>query len=184
MVYIHPAKERNGRRIFVEGNFKPEETFLLIDDLVTSGGGILEAAAFLKQNARADVRDVLVLLDRDEGARELLKAQGYNLINILGLETMLNYLMAKGLIEEDQFKRSIDYIQSRREERARLTPRDKPSSPVYGARPSRHLRQTIRLLLPHAPVPRTTAHATRQRNEMGTGAYSSRRMGLRPGRGS
>lgn len=117
MVYIHPAKERNGRRIFVEGNFNPEETFLLVDDLVTSGGGIIEAAAFLKQNARADVRDVLVLLDREEGARALLKKEGYNLINILGMETMLNYLMAKGLIQEDQYKRSIDYVQTRRAQR-------------------------------------------------------------------
>jgi orotate phosphoribosyltransferase len=118
MVYIHPAKERNGRRVFVEGNYNPEETFLLIDDLVTSGGGILETAAFLKQNARADVRDVLVLLDREEGARALLKKEGYNLINILGMETMLNYLMAKGLIQEDQYKRSIDYVQTRRAQRA------------------------------------------------------------------
>ena len=60
---------------------------------------------------------MLVLLDRQEGAKELLKREGYNLISILGLETMLNYLMAKALIEEEQYSASIDYIQSRREER-------------------------------------------------------------------
>ena len=117
MVYVHPAKERNGNRVWVEGRFEPGETVLLIDDLVTSGGGIIETAAFLKANANLNVRDVLVLLDRQEGAREQLRAHGYNLISILGLETMLNYLMASGLIEEEDYERSIRYIQSRRSER-------------------------------------------------------------------
>lgn len=117
MVYVHPAKERNGNRLWVEGRFEPGETVLLIDDLVTSGGGIIETAAFLKANASLTVRDVLVLLDRQEGAREQLKAHGYNLISILGLEPMLNYLMASGLIAEDNYERSIEYIQSRRAER-------------------------------------------------------------------
>jgi len=117
MIYVHPAKERNGSRVFVEGQYNPEETVLLVDDLVTSGGGIVETAAFLKTNAHLDVKDVLVLLDRQEGAKELLRKRGYNLISILGLDTMLNYLMAKGLIEEEQYRRSIDYISSRRAER-------------------------------------------------------------------
>ncbi len=114
LVYIHPAKERNGNRVFVEGLYKQGERVLLIDDLVTSGGGIVETAGFLKANARLEVRDVLVLLDRQEGAREQLRAQGYNLISILGLETMLNYLMASGLIEQEKYRSSIGYIQARR----------------------------------------------------------------------
>jgi len=117
MVYVHPAKERNGNRLWVEGRFEQGETVLLIDDLVTSGGGIVETGAFLKANAGLHVRDVLVLLDRQEGAREQLHAHGYNLISILGLESMLNYLMASGLIEEENYDRSIEYIQSRRAQR-------------------------------------------------------------------
>jgi orotate phosphoribosyltransferase/uridine monophosphate synthetase len=117
LIYVHPAKERNGSRVFVEGRYTPEETVLLIDDLVTSGGGIVETGEFLKVNAALDVKDVLVLLDRQEGAKELLKQRGYNLISILGLEPMLNYLMAKGLIEEEQYRASIEYISARREER-------------------------------------------------------------------
>ena len=117
LVYVHPAKERNGNRLWVEGRFEQGETVLLIDDLVTSGGGIVETGVFLKANAGLHVRDVLVLLDRQEGAREQLHAHGYNLISILGLESMLNYLMASGLIQESDYDRSIEYIQSRRAQR-------------------------------------------------------------------
>jgi orotate phosphoribosyltransferase len=114
MIYVHPAKERNGNRVFVEGRFEQGESVLLIDDLVTSGGGIVETAEFLRVNAGLNVRNVLVLLDRQEGARELLRERGYTLTSILGLETMLTYLMASGLIEEQQYKNSTDYIQRRR----------------------------------------------------------------------
>lgn len=114
MVYVHPAKEHNGSRVWVEGNYERGESVLLLDDLVTSGGGITQTAAFLSDNAGLHVRDVLVLLDREEGARELLRRKGYNLISILGLEAMLNYLMASNLIEADQYKRCVDYIHEQR----------------------------------------------------------------------
>ena len=117
MVYIHPAKERNGSRMFVEGRFERGEGVLLIDDLVTSGGGIVETARFLREHAGLDIRDVLVLLDRQEGAREQLRRHGFNLTAILGLEQLLTNLMATGLIEEEQYRKSVDYIQTRRAER-------------------------------------------------------------------
>lgn len=117
MIYVHPAKERNGSRVFVEGVYEEGEHVLLIDDLVTTGGGIVETAEFLRTNAGLLVRDVLVLVDREEGARERLKARGYNLISILGLEAMLNYLMASEKIDEQWYRKSIDYLQQRRSER-------------------------------------------------------------------
>ena len=117
MIYVHPARERGGSEVFVEGRYERGESVLLIDDLITSGGNVIETGAFLQMQAGLKVRDVLVLLDRQEGARERLRAHGYNLISILGLESMLNYLMASGRIDEEWYRKSIDYIQSRRAER-------------------------------------------------------------------
>jgi orotate phosphoribosyltransferase len=117
MVYVHPAKERNGNRVWVEGKYESGERVLLLDDLVTSGGGIIETATFLRTNAGLEMKDALVLLDREEGAKDQLKERGYNLISILGLETMLNYLMASGHIEDENYRRSIDYIQTNRAKR-------------------------------------------------------------------
>jgi orotate phosphoribosyltransferase len=86
---------------------------LLIDDLATTGGSIIETATEL-QMASLIVRDAIVLVNRDEGARERLHYHNYNLIPILSLDTILNYLMATGRISEDWYKRSIDYIERRR----------------------------------------------------------------------
>ena len=117
LVYVHPAKERDGARAFVEGKYERGETALLVDDLITSGGNVIETGAFLQIEAGLRVKDVVVLLDRQEGGEERLRRNGYNLISVLGLETMLNYLMASGRIEEAWFRKSIDYVQSRRAER-------------------------------------------------------------------
>ena len=118
LIYVHPAKERNGARAFVEGKYVRGEAVLLVDDLITSGGNVIETATFLKVEAGLRTKDVVVLLDRQEGGEQRLRRHGYNLISILGLETMLNYLMASGRIDEHWYRKSIDYIQSRRAERA------------------------------------------------------------------
>ena len=116
LVYIHPAKNRDASEPFVEGLFERGETALLIDDLITSGGNVLETATFLQIQAGLRVKDVVVLLDRQEGAKERLRHYGINLISILGLEPMLNYLMASGKIPEDWYKKSVEYVRSRRSE--------------------------------------------------------------------
>jgi orotate phosphoribosyltransferase/uridine monophosphate synthetase len=113
MVYLHPSKDRDATTPFIEGAYERGETVLLIDDLVTGGGNIIETAATLGM-AGLKVKDVVALLDRHEGAKDRLKANDYNLISILGLEPMLNYLMASGKIEEDWYRKSVDYILSRR----------------------------------------------------------------------
>ena len=113
MVYIHPSKDRETTEPFLEGIYQRGDTVLLLDDLVTGGGNVIETAAFLRMTG-LKVKDVVVLLDRQEGANERLHAHGYNLISILSLETMLNYLMASGKIEEDWYRKSIDYVLSHR----------------------------------------------------------------------
>lgn len=118
MIYIHPAKDRDASEPFIEGIYERGETVLLVDDLSTSGGNVIEHAAFLQMNAGLRITDVVVLVDRQEGASDRLRQHGYNLISILGLETMLNYLMASGKIEEHWYRKSMDYIQQRRGERS------------------------------------------------------------------
>lgn len=113
MVYIHPTKNRETSEPYLEGIYERGETVLLLDDLITGGSNVLETATFLGMTG-LKTKDVIVLLDRQEGAAERLHAHGYNLISILSLETMLNYLMARGKIEEDWYRKSIDYVLSHR----------------------------------------------------------------------
>ena len=108
---IYARGESGEQRI--EGRYEAGESVLIIDDLITSGGSILETAAILKE-AGLVVRDAIVLVDRDQGGEARLKRHGYNLYPILRLEVMLNLYMSKQLINEDQYRRSLEYIRTHR----------------------------------------------------------------------
>jgi orotate phosphoribosyltransferase len=108
MVYLHPV--RNGEASF-EGVYVPGQTAIIMDDLVTGGGSIAETAEALR-DAGLQVRDAFVLMDRQQGARERLRKDGINLRSALTLEVTLNYLMSSGLIGEEWYRRSLDYLEA------------------------------------------------------------------------
>lgn len=110
MIYIHPPGTDKAE--VIEGLFVRGQSCLVIDDLITGGGSILQTAATLEA-AGLVVRDAVTLIDRQEGGRHALKAAGINLVSILTLEQIANYLMSAGHITEDQYRSTMEYIQSR-----------------------------------------------------------------------
>jgi orotate phosphoribosyltransferase/uridine monophosphate synthetase len=110
MIYIHPPATDKAN--VIEGAFVRGQTCLIIDDLITGGGSILQTAATLSE-AGLVVRDAVALIDRQEGGRTRLKAAGINLISILTLEQIATYLMSAGHIQEEWYRKSMAYIESR-----------------------------------------------------------------------
>lgn len=110
MIYIHPPGSSKAN--LIEGAYVRGQTCLIIDDLITGGGSILQTAATLTE-AGLNVRDAVTLIDRQEGGRGALKQAGINLVSILTLEQIANYLMSAGHIAEDSYRRTMAYIESR-----------------------------------------------------------------------
>ena len=113
MIYLHPTRAGNE----IEGVYQPNQTAIIMDDLVTGGGSILETAERLRESG-LQVKDAFVLVDRQQGARERLQRAGINLRSCLTLEVILNYLKYTGKISEEWHKRSLDYLLSTRSESA------------------------------------------------------------------
>jgi orotate phosphoribosyltransferase/uridine monophosphate synthetase len=111
MIYLHPREDGSGNDI--EGLYSPNQTALIIDDLITGGGSILETALTLEQ-AGIRVRDAVVLMDRQQGGRQRLRQSGINLASILTLEVALNYLMSSGKISEEWYRRCTEYLKTHR----------------------------------------------------------------------
>ena len=111
MIYLHPREDGAGNDI--EGLYSPNQTALIIDDLITGGRSILETALSLEE-AGIRVRDAVVLMDRQQGGRERLRQFGINLVSILTLEVVLNYLMSSGKISEEWYRRSMEYLKANR----------------------------------------------------------------------
>ena len=92
----------------INGDFSLGETVLVIDDLVTHADSKLEAIRVLEENGLV-VRDVAVLIDREQGAPEQLAAAGYTLHAALTLGQLLDYWRASGVIDEATFERVRAY---------------------------------------------------------------------------
>jgi len=77
---IYPRREEKsyGTRRRIEGLYKTGERVVLIDDIVTDGASKFEAIAPIEE-AGLIVKDLVILIDREQGGRALLAAKGYTL---------------------------------------------------------------------------------------------------------
>ena len=63
----------------IEGDFTQGSSCLIVEDVVSTGGSILETAQVLR-NEKLHVDSAIVLLDRLQGGRDNLEGQGIKLL--------------------------------------------------------------------------------------------------------
>ncbi|MCJ7823760.1 MAG: orotidine-5'-phosphate decarboxylase [Anaerolineales bacterium] len=104
MIYPRKEAKSHGTQAIIEGEYSPGETAVVIDDLATTGGSKFEAIARLEA-AGLQVQDVVVLIDRQSGAREELAARGVKMHAVFDLETLIEYWSGSGAISSEQAER-------------------------------------------------------------------------------
>ncbi len=87
-VIVRKKQKGYGTGNLVEGRLERGEKVLLLEDIVTTGGSALDAAQALR-DAGAVVERVLVVVDREEGARESLAEHGLELEALLTASELL-----------------------------------------------------------------------------------------------
>jgi orotate phosphoribosyltransferase len=76
IVFIRNQKKDYGTAKQVEGVLNPGETVLIVEDVLTTGGQVLEAAKTL-QDLGAKVERIVAVIDRLEGARDNIEKAGF-----------------------------------------------------------------------------------------------------------
>ncbi|MCJ7736720.1 MAG: orotate phosphoribosyltransferase [Anaerolineae bacterium] len=109
LVYPRSSIKDYGTRKAIEGEFAAGEQVLVVDDLITRGDSKLEAIAPLEA-AGLSVRDVVVLIDREQGGREDLARRGYSLHAVFGFSQLLTELRDAGCVSNSQFDEVCDYL--------------------------------------------------------------------------
>lgn len=74
-VLIRNQKKDYGTAKQLEGKLEPGERVVIVEDVATSGGQVLEAAKAI-QNAGGEVVRIIAVIDRQEGARQNVEAAG------------------------------------------------------------------------------------------------------------
>lgn len=108
---IYPRKETKdyGTKKLIEGLFNKGEKILLIDDLITKGLSKIEAITPLRE-AGLVVRDIVVLIDREQGGKLAVETAGYKLHAAIKITELLNVLKEHNKIEKEKYEQVMAYL--------------------------------------------------------------------------
>ena len=90
MIYVRNERKEYGLGKLVEGIYREGDRVLLIDDVATTGQNIMDSAEKLRSSGCL-VEHALVLIDRQEGAAEMLAKKGIKLYSILSASYLKRY---------------------------------------------------------------------------------------------
>lgn len=100
---IYPRKETkaHGTKAAIEGEYQRGERVIVIDDLVSTGETKVEAIDKLK-SVGLEVVAIVVLIDREMGAKKFLNDLGYEFEAVVGLNRLLPMWRQLNAITEEQ----------------------------------------------------------------------------------
>ncbi|MCP9848593.1 bifunctional orotidine-5'-phosphate decarboxylase/orotate phosphoribosyltransferase [Cyanobium sp. Morenito 9A2] len=100
---IYPRKEvkAHGARRLIEGDFREGETAVVVDDILITGGSVLEGIAKLERSGLL-VSDVVVLIDHGGDAQRRLTEAGYRSHAVLTIGRITAVLEQAGRLDARQ----------------------------------------------------------------------------------
>jgi orotate phosphoribosyltransferase len=73
----------------IDGNFRPNTNVVLIEDVTTKGGSVMQAVRAVRAQG-ATVKKVITIVDRLEGATAALQAEGIELVPLCTIKELRN----------------------------------------------------------------------------------------------
>ena len=122
-----------GTKKAIEGAFTPGQTCLIVEDLVTSGASVMETVEPLLAVGLA-VRDVVVLIDREQGGEARCASNGLRLHSAFTLSYILDVLTSKGLVKESVAASVREFVAANQTFGGTAPPPPPPSAPAAPVR--------------------------------------------------
>ena len=112
---LYPRKEvkAHGARRLIEGDFEPGDRVVVVDDILITGGSVLDGIAKLETSGLV-VTDVVVFIDHggdhDRQAKQRLADAGYRLHAVIDIQRITAVLHAAGRLSDAQAGQLIGHI--------------------------------------------------------------------------
>lgn len=85
---VRKEAKAHGTGKLIEGPFRSGDRVAIVEDVITTGASALRAAEAVRREGGI-VSGVLALVDREEGGREALEAQGYHVVSLVQAGSIL-----------------------------------------------------------------------------------------------
>jgi orotate phosphoribosyltransferase len=93
----------------IDGVYREGQTALLIDDLITRADSKIESARVLTENGLR-VKDIAVLVDREQGGAQAVGEIGIACHVAFGLKELLSVFLEDKKISTEQYERTVTYL--------------------------------------------------------------------------
>jgi orotate phosphoribosyltransferase len=100
-LYVRKSIKQYGTQKTYEGKLIPNSKILFVDDVMTTGNSLISSIGLLKD--KSVIKDVLVFVDREQGAGGLLKKHGIKIHKIISMGEIFNILIQNNRINEKNF---------------------------------------------------------------------------------
>ena len=80
-VMVRKEAKDHGTKETIEGEVSPGEKFIIVEDVATTGGSTFRVVAALRAKG-ANVSKAVVVVDREEGATQMLQEHGVELVSL------------------------------------------------------------------------------------------------------
>jgi len=86
-VMVRNEPKDHGTKELVEGEVAPGDKFVIVEDVATTGGSTLRVVSALREKG-ANVSKAIVVVDRLEGAKEMLVEHGIELVSLFTVQDL------------------------------------------------------------------------------------------------
>jgi uridine monophosphate synthetase len=109
LIYYRQARKEHGVRKKVEGILERNDRVLVVDDLITTGESVIEAAEVIRDQGGV-VNELVVLLDREQRGKERLRATRIEPHVLFKISDAMEWLNKVGLIDDLMYGILKEYI--------------------------------------------------------------------------
>lgn len=108
MAYVRKERKDHGTALAVEGDVRGMKV-AVVDDVATTGASLTKAVHYLREAGGIPVKAV-VIVDREQGAREALSKLGIELYALVKASEIFDFLYKAGLISTEDYSKITSYL--------------------------------------------------------------------------
>jgi len=86
------------------GTLDVNENILLIDDMLSTGRTIDRVINYIRETYKVNIKDVFVVLDREEGGYEMLREKGVNVYRLVTIRKIAKILREYDGISDEEYE--------------------------------------------------------------------------------